>query len=230
MSKSKEPTAAQQPETPASRLVAHLQACEAHAAELQAAFVATQDAAARLAPRQARPAAEASRLIADARANDALRGTNDAAALVERFDREAKEIEAARVAQSKAEAEAKRIGQEHAQAQADVQAARTALEKFVSSEAEKHVEKARARYGEALQSLIDANEEFLVALATARGGNVPGNLLLPSLPTFGCSITSAIAQVGDGRVYFTDQVFAASTVYSKVSALRHSILEAKNAQ
>lgn len=210
--------------TQAALLADHLAACEQRSADLQNALIAAQEAVAHSVPTFRNPS-EAARLLADARANDAVRGTTDAVALAEQFETERKAAEKASAAHAKLEAEARRIADNLAQAHADTQAARDAFERIVKAEASKTADEARRQYGAALQSLIDAHELLLVAHVAQHGGNLPAGYLLPSLPAFGQPIKAALATVTQDRVFFGDGLFRESVVHQRAAEFRAAIVK-----
>lgn len=195
----------QNTKTPAALAAAYLAECERKALDSRAELIEAQRrcSATATARCSAGPAGNCADLIARAAAADAVNGTRTAEILAARIEQQKAGADAASAKRQEAEAEAKAASEKHALAETYVRAAREAFEEAVQAQARQLAAEAVERYGTALNALLAAHEDYVVAKAAATpGGGLPAGQLLPAIPTFGAKVASAFTSIDNGNVYF----------------------------
>lgn len=215
--------------SPASLAAAHVAACERKANETQAALLEAQNAAVATVP-QTRSSEEARTLLAAAAARDAITGGREALALDEQFEHERRTAEEQEQVHRDAASTMRAVAERHVQAEADLAAARAALEGLVTAEATKLAGEALGEYRAALRQLVKAFDSYVVAGTLARGG-VWHDLPTPSgyLPTLGTQVTATVAAVEPSRIHWYYQHLY-GTVASLAQALRAKIIDGGGAE
>ena len=207
--------------THVARAAAYLAECEDRARATQAAMIEAQRAVVAATPTYC-PAGECAELLAKAAAADAVNGTRTADALKGRLEKERADAEARFTAQREAEVAAKEAGERHAQAEAYLRAARAGFEVAVQAAARKLAAEAVKKYGTALNALLAAHGDYVVAIAAATPGGLPAGQLLPAIPTFGAEkVASAFASTDNGHVYYRQ---AEPAIQDRARALRAQIV------
>jgi hypothetical protein len=201
------------------RAAEYLAACETKALDTQAELIEAQRRCVAATPVYC-PAGDCAELVAQAAAEDAVNGTRTADILRERLICERAAAEAQRTEQREAEVAAKEAAHRHAQAGAYLRAARAGFEVAIQAAARKLAGKAAHKYGQALQALLVAHEDYIVAVAVGHNNTVSGPDLLPAIPTFGANVASAFTTTGNGHVYFP----AEPAVLDRANALRAQII------
>jgi len=202
-----------------ARAAEYLAECEGKALDTQAELIEAQRRCVAATPTYC-PAGDCAELVARAAAEDAVNGTRTADILKVRLEEQRAEADAQRAGLKQAEAAAKAAGDRHAQAEAYLRAARAGFEVAIQAAARKLAAKAAAKYGQALQALLDCHEDYIVSVAVANNGCVPAHHLLPALPTFGTGVATAFTATNATHVYFP----AEPPVQDRAAALRAKIV------
>jgi hypothetical protein len=211
-------TAKANKKSPAALAAAHVAACAGRASESQALLSAAQNTAVAAVP-QIRSAEEARALLAQAAARDAVTGGREALALAEVLEHERRSAADQEQAALEAASTMRAVADQHAQAEADLAAARAALDAVVTAEASKLEADALRRYGAALQQLVAAFDSYVVAGTLARGGGAWRDMPVPAgIPTLGTPVNATVAAVEPTHIHWTYQ-----HLYGTVAALAHSL-------